>query len=196
MNLYWLPSAAGTNQLPAIKYPQVCPVLSENSIQLKRSWSQPRNSSKLKRGKCQNARSKHGESEGRISSTKNKHNEISLFLEESHCHSRQEHSRGSLWLCHGVQAWMWSRVCPSSVTHSPSSPPCNHSLTLHIPSASTTSQDCKQFMEEELLKLFGVLLRFKWKQCLLLMGNFLLGLYNKHLEMFWECQSSWSCFNS
>lgn len=75
MNLYWLPSAAGTNQLPAIKYPQVCPVLSENSIQLKRSWSQPGNSNKLKRGKCQNARSKHGESEGRISSTKNKHNE-------------------------------------------------------------------------------------------------------------------------
>lgn len=37
---------------------------------------------------------------------------ISLFLEESHCHSRQEHSRDSLWLCHGVQAWMWNRVCP------------------------------------------------------------------------------------
>lgn len=84
---------------------------------------------------------------------------ISLFLEESHLSQQNRSTAGIHYGCamepkHGCG----TGFVPSSVTHSPSSPSCTHSLTLHISLASRTGQDCKQFMEEELFKLLAVLL--------------------------------------
>lgn len=133
---------------------------------------------------------------------------ISIFLQESHLSQQNRSTPGSHYGCAmepSPSVGCDTGFVPSSVTHGPSSPPCHLiNISLNVSLASRTSQECKQIMEDELLKLLAsrglVSLWFKWNQCLLLMGKSLLGLCNKHLEVFWECQSSWSAnfsrFNS